>query len=145
MTNSQLLTQGADFDSTRALEIPTRAERVVETAPDAFIGFDFECRIIDWNAQASAVFGLSREAAIGRPLWATILAPVSYEAQCRGKIRFQNAPDAPAGRHRLEILARHRDGHEFPIEITISGPLRSTTGESFGAFVREISKRTQHE
>lgn len=146
MTNSQLLRQGEDFDSPPEIQVgPTRAERVVETAPDAFIGFDFETRIIDWNTQASAVFGLSREAAIGRSLWATILAPASYEAHCRGKMRFQNCPDAPAGRHRLEVSARHRDGHEFPIEITIIGPLRSIAGESFGAFVRDISKRKQRE
>ena len=50
MTNSQLLTQGADFDSTRALETtPTRAERVVETAPDAFIGFEIVLEMELWN------------------------------------------------------------------------------------------------
>src|SRR5215471_2411706 len=146
MTNSQLLNQNEDLGSTPVSQtMPTRAERIVEAAPDAFIGFDFECRIIDWNEQATAVFGLTREAAIGRPLWATILAPASYELQCRGKMRFQNCPDAPAGRHRLEVSARHRDGREFPIEIMIIGPLRSATGESYGAFVRDISKRKQRE
>src|SRR5205814_4948832 len=102
-----------EADAARApLALKTRAERIVETAPDAFIEFDLDSRILDWNTQATAVFGWPREAAIGRSLWATILTQSSYEAHCRGKIRFQNSVDAPAGRHRLEVSARHRDRSE---------------------------------
>ena len=145
-TNSHMLSQGREFEATGSrLESRTRAERIIETAPDAFIGFDLDTLIVDWNTQATAVFGWSREAALGRSLWATILSKPCYEAHCRGDIRFQPPGEAPAGRQRLELSARHRDGHEFPVEITISGPLRSATGEFFGAFLRDISKRKKRE
>src|SRR5437762_1464086 len=132
--------------ATRPLfETKGRAEKIVETAPDAFIGFDLDSCIVDWNAQASAVFGWSREAAIGRSFWGTILTQPCYEAHCQGKIRFQRIVDAPVGRHRLELSGRHRDGREFPIEITICGPMHSATGDFFGAFARDISERKKHE
>lgn len=145
-TNSHIFRQRKEFEAAGSrLEGNTRAERIVETAPDAFIGFDLDSLIVDWNTQATAVFGWSREAAMGRSLWATILTQHCYEAHCRGDIRFQNSGEAPAGRHRLELSARHHDGHEFPVEITITGPLRSATGEFFGAFLRDISKRKKRE
>src|SRR3954470_12173934 len=146
-TNSYMLSQQyREFEATGSgFESRTRAERIIETAPDAFIAFDLDGLIVDWNTQATVVFGWSREAAMGRSLWSTILTQPCYEAHCRGNIRFQNSEEVPAGRHRLELSARHSDGHEFPLEITISGPLRTATGEFFGAFLRDISKRQKRE
>ena len=136
----------AEAHATRHLSaLKARAERIVETAPDAFIGFDLESRIVDWNTQATALFGWSREATIGRSIWGTIMPTRSYEAHCQGTYCFQNTGEAPAGHHRLELSARHRDGHEFPVEITISGPFRSATEDFFGAFLRDISKRRKRE
>ncbi|HYP47961.1 MAG TPA: response regulator, partial [Thermoleophilaceae bacterium] len=37
----------------------------------------------------------------------------------------------------------HRDGHEFPLELTIS-PLATPAGYSFNAFLRDITERKRH-
>ncbi|HEX3872098.1 MAG TPA: response regulator, partial [Pirellulales bacterium] len=42
----------------------------------------------------------------------------------------------------VEINALHRDGHEFPVELTIS-PIRMGSTWLFSAFVRDITKRKQ--
>src|SRR5580765_6529279 len=88
-TNSHVLSQRREFETSGSrLESHTRAERIIETATDAFIGFDLDGCIVDWNTQATAVFGWSREAAMGRSLWATILTQHCYEDHCRGNISF---------------------------------------------------------
>ena len=41
---------------------------------------------------------------------------------------------------RLELTALHRDGHEFPVELTIS-PIEMEQGFAFNAFLRDITDR----
>jgi signal transduction histidine kinase len=40
---------------------------------------------------------------------------------------FHDTGEAPVVNQRLELMALHRDGHEFPIEITITWPMRVET------------------
>ena len=40
------------------------------------------------------------------------------------------------------LYAAHVDGHEFPIEITISTPMRAAKGYFFGAFLRDMTDPT---
>ena len=54
--------------------------------------------------------------------------------------RFHQTGEAPIVNRRLELRGLHRDGHEFPIEITVTTPMRAGRG-FFGAFVRDISER----
>src|SRR5262249_12524300 len=66
-----------------------RAEHIVNTAPDAFVGIDLESRIIIWNLQAVETFGWSAEEAIGRTLFDTILPAEYREEHRRGMQRFR--------------------------------------------------------
>ena len=43
---------------------------IIDTALDAFVQMDENGSIVDWNPQAWAIFGWSREEAIGKPPWA---------------------------------------------------------------------------
>ena len=117
----------------------------LDDALDAFIGIDAESRIVAWNVQAAATFGWSAEEAIGRMLWDTIIPPAYRDAHQRGMERFRKTGQAPVVSQRLELSALHRDGREFPVEITISGPIRNTTSYFFGAFLRDISQRKNRE
>ncbi len=45
---------------------------------------------------------------------------------------------------RIEITALHRDGHEFPVELTISA-ISGVGTRRFAAFVRDITKRKRSE
>jgi PAS domain S-box-containing protein len=122
----------------RASEEKTRL--IVETAFDPFIAMDSEGLIIDWNAKASATFGWSREEALGRPLAETIL-PVQYrQAHTEGLKRFLATGQGPVLNKRIEITALRRDGHEFPVELTIA-PLRWEHKDIFSAFVHDITER----
>src|SRR5215813_1928477 len=114
---------------------------VLETAPDAFIGIDLHGCIVTWNAKATQTFGWTAEQAIGVPLWDKIIPPVLGD----GLEHFRETGEGPSANLRMEVTARHRNGREFPVELTISGPIQSEKGEFFGAFVRDVSERRERE
>jgi PAS domain S-box-containing protein len=121
------------------------ARLVVDTAHDAFIGMGSDGRIVSWNAQSEATFGWSRVEAIGRPLVETII-PVAYrEAHLAGMRWFLESGEAPVVGRLIELAGLHRNGREFPIEITISRPIRRGDGFFFGAFLRDISDRRRRQ
>ncbi len=118
-----------------------RAHMILDTAHDAFIGMDAASRIVQWNAQAEQTFGWTRTEAIGRSLVETIIPPAFRDAHLRGMARFLATGEAPVVNRRLELRGLHRTGREFPIEITITSPMRRDDGYFFGAFLRDISDR----
>jgi PAS domain S-box-containing protein len=122
-----------------------RAHLILDTAHDAFVGMDADSVITTWNAQAEKTFGWTRQEAIGRNLADTIIPPAYREAHLAGMKRFFASGEAPVVNRRLELSALHRDGREFPIEITITSPMRRDNGYFFGAFLRDISDRLQHD
>ena len=122
-----------------------RAHLILDTAHDAFVGMDADSRIVSWNAQAEKTFGWTREEALGRNLAETIIPPAFREAHLKGMKRFLATGEAPVVNRRLELRGLHRNGHEFPIEITITSPMRRDDGYFFGAFLRDISDRLERD
>ena len=45
---------------------------------------------------------------------------------------------------RIELMALHRDGREFPVEMTVT-PVKVRGGFTFNAFMHDISERKQVE
>jgi len=121
-----------------------RTRLIVESALDAVITLDAQGLITGWNPQAETIFGWSREKAIGRRLAETIIPPQYREAHHRGLQHFLATGEGPVLNKRIEITALHRDGHEFPVELTIS-PLRSGETFTFSAFIRDITERRRAE
>jgi PAS domain S-box-containing protein len=118
--------------------------RIVDTAHDAFVAMDETGRISAWNPQAEATFGWTEQEALGRNLSETIIPARYRSAHNRGLQRFaQTGKGALFGR-RVELEARHRDGHEFPVEFTISAVKVGGT-YTFNAFLHDITERKQAE
>jgi len=126
-------------------ESEARARLIVDTAHDAFIGMNSKGNIVLWNAQAVATFGWTREEALGQSLGDLIIPPAFREAHKKGLRRFLESGEAPVVNQRLELTALDRTGREFPIEITITIPVAFEGSYFFGAFLRDISERRQHE
>jgi len=126
-----------------ALELASsesRTRRIIETAHDGFVSIDGEGIIIDWNPRAEAMFGWSREEALGRELAETIVPPEERSAHRRGLRRIAGGGESTLLGTLIELVAVHRDGHEFSVELTISS-MPSADGDVFNAFVRDISTR----
>ncbi|MBC8117053.1 MAG: response regulator, partial [Candidatus Saccharimonas sp.] len=117
---------------------------ILDSAYDAMVAMDSSGRIVDWNRQATATFGWSREEALGRVLAETIVPPAYREAHSRGLARFLATGEGPVLNQRIEVSALRRDGREFPVELTITHVHVEQT-DLFYAFVRDITERRQSE
>ena len=129
----------------RVAESEARARMIVDTAHDAFIGIDSAGDIVAWNAQAERTFGWTRDEVLGRNLAQTIVPPAFRDAHNNGMRRFHKTGEAPVVNQRLELTALDRFGHEFPVELTVTSPLRVADGFFFGAFLRDISDRRERD
>ncbi len=115
---------------------------IVETALDAVVSMDERGRITGWNSQAEAVFGWTEAEVTGQSVAATII-PSSYRtAFQQGLKRFLETGESAVLNKRIELIAVHRDGHEFPIELSVA-PIKSQDAVSFCAFARDITSRQQ--
>jgi len=117
-----------------------QTREILDTAHDAFISMGENGRIVDWNPQAEATFGWSSAEAIGRDLADTISPPVHRAAHRRGMAHYLSTGEGPALMQRLELSALHRDGREFPLELTISAQ-PAAEGCRFHAFARDVTER----
>ena len=125
-------------------ESERRMRLIIDTAYDAFVAMDAEGRIVDWNPQAEVAFGWSRDEALGRTLADTIIPHRYRAAHNEGLRHFLATGHGPVLNRRIEITALHRNGREFPVELTIS-PIRLGDTYLFSAFVHDITNRKQVE
>ncbi len=129
-------------EAIRASEERTRL--IVETALDAVITMDAGGVITDWSPQADAIFGWTREEVLGRSLAETIIPHKYREAHRRGLNHCLATGQSPVLNKRIELIALHRDGHEFPVELSIT-PIRTGDIQVFSAFVRDVTDRKRAE
>ena len=112
---------------------------LLEMSPDALVGVGGDGGIVLVNGRTEGLFGYTREELVGRPV--ETLIPGRFRGN-HGKNRDEYFAD-PTTRAMgvgLELFARHKDGHEFPAEVSLS-----TTDTDAGliavAAIRDISKR----
>lgn len=125
-------------------ESEARTRMIIETALDAVIVMDDHGRITDWNAQAQTMFGWPPEEAIGQSLSSLIIPPQDRQSDEHGLKRFLETGQGPVLHRRIELTGRHRDGHEFPVELSVS-PTRIAEKYTFSAFVRDVTEQKQAE
>ncbi|HEY6973868.1 MAG TPA: PAS domain S-box protein, partial [Nitrospiraceae bacterium] len=124
------------------LQSQERNRAVVDTALDGVITIDASGLITDWNAQAEKMFGWSRADVLGRRLSETIIPPRDREAHEQGLRHFLGTGESHILNRRIEVLALHRDGHEFPVELAVS-PARIGEAYFFSAFLRDITEQKE--
>jgi PAS domain S-box-containing protein len=121
-----------------------RTRLILDTALDAVVMIDGQGSITDWNPQAERIFGWTKPEVIGRELAETIIPLQHREAHERGFRHYLNTGVGPLLRKRIEITALHRDGREFPVELSIT-PVGFGNQVYFSAFVRDITERKHAE
>jgi diguanylate cyclase (GGDEF)-like protein/PAS domain S-box-containing protein len=129
----------------RVMERLKESERhlqvIIDTSPSAVITADESGMISGWNRKAQEIFGWSHDEAIGRTLAATIIPRRYRELHQRGLSRFIETGEGRLLERPTELSALHRDGREFPIEISVSPTSRAGSRVGFVAFVTDISLR----
>lgn len=128
------------------VESNERIRKLIESANDAVVSIDADSNVIDWNGQAERMFGWSREEAMGKQIQSMIVPPKFRGLHGRELKRYLDTGKSKLINNSTEFTARHRDGHEFDIELSV---WQVPTGQqfTFSAFIRDISerKRAEHE
>ncbi|MBW8459025.1 MAG: EAL domain-containing protein [Thiobacillus sp.] len=125
-------------------EDKARLRAILDSALDAVVQMNREGIITGWSSQAENIFGWSREEALGRVLSETIIPPQYREAHTQGLKRFLFAGEGTILNPRFEVAGLHRDGHEFPVELSITAV--NTAGEcEFNGFIRDITQQKESE
>ena len=116
----------------------------IENALDAVVTMEADGKISGWTAQAETMFGWSRGEVLGEELAQIIVPPQYRDAHRQGLAHYLNTGEGPVINKRIEIHALHRQGHEFPVELTVS-PFTSRGKKTFSAFIRDITQRKRNE
>lgn len=92
---------------------------VINTANDAFIVIDTDNTIILWSKKAEKIFGWTQEEVLNKKLHDFIIPNRSQDNNRNYNIfGLKNAKNLLE--NAIQINTLHKEGHEFPIEITIN-------------------------
>ena len=129
---------------TALLQSQERNRAIVDTAYDGVITLDSTGIVTDWNVQATAIFGWPREEMLGRVFSETIISDQDRQVYEQGISEFLRTGTGAILNRRIEIVTRHRDGREIPVELAVSS---AKIGEAyiFSAFIRDITDRRRAE
>ena len=117
----------------------SRTSFFLERIPRAYLAFDAAGKVVDWNTRAAAQFGWL--GANRRRLGLNQL----LERESANELReLLEAWSPETEGQRKELLAHHRSGHSFPIELVIAR-MQDGPEALYGALVEDISGRRRTE
>jgi PAS domain S-box-containing protein len=120
-------------------ESEERYRVVSDTAPDAIFTIDEDSRILFCNPAVERVFGYRPEEMVGQKL--EMIMPERLRAAHRAAIdRFLRTRTRHIAWDGVELPGLHRNGHEFPVEISF-GDWTSGSRTIFTGYARDITER----
>jgi len=121
-------------------ERDAKTRRIIDSALDAVLSIDEHGSVTEWNAQAETMFGWKRNEAVGQTL-SELFIPERYrDGHDKGLQHFLSTGERPLLNRRIEITALHRNGTEFPVEVSIA-PYQIDGKWEFSGFVRDITEK----
>jgi hypothetical protein len=142
------LSTARDITGERAMEAALRESRetalaLFENAAQGILWIDAEGTILSFNAMAERMFGYRREEIVGKNL--ELLMPEKFaEAHRRHQGAYFKKPKSRPMGVGMDLVARRRDGSEFPVEISLSH-IATANGTMAVAFVNDVSERHRSE
>lgn len=116
---------------------------VALSAFEAIIIIDENGKIVFWNKAAEKCFGYTEEEA-SRMNLVEIMPERFRSLHLSGKRRYLETGQSKVMGMLLELFGLHKDGHEFPIELSIS-TWKTDEGVFFGGIIRDITQRKKTE
>jgi PAS domain S-box-containing protein len=125
------------------LKAESRFRELLEAAPDAIIEVESDGKIILINAAAEEIFGYAREELLGQAVELLIPEKGRSNHYSHRAGYWANPVTRPMG-FGMTLLARRKDGSEFPVEISLS-PVQTDDGFRVTAIIRDVSAKKKAE
>lgn len=114
---------------------------LIDAAPDAMVVVDDDGMLVLVNERATQLFGWTADELIGQPV--EILIPDALrETHREHRAGYRKAPSRRMMGQGRELVARHRDGHHIPVEVSLS-PHETHLGPVVSAALRDITEQRE--
>lgn len=116
------------------------AQSIIESALDAFVQTDERCVVLNWSPHAEALMGWTRAEAVGVSVAQLVFPEAQRVTHQQWVDQFLREASGETSGGRYETALRHKDGHEFFAEISLTA-LRRADGYIINAFIRDITAK----
>jgi PAS domain S-box-containing protein len=114
LRDAELSAKVAELEATEALK-----SSIFDNAMAALVTTDETGHVVEFNPAAAAMFGLSREQALGRSVAEVMIPPRLRAAHEAGMARVTAGGEQRVMGRRVEMPALRADGSEFPVEMVL--------------------------
>lgn len=116
---------------------------LLESAPDAMVIIDEQGKVAIVNAQAENMFGYERNEILGHTI-ETLLPERLRTQHVSHRNAFIADPKLRPMGEGMNLVARRKDGSEFPVEISLS-PVNAAGGRFVSSVIRDVTERKRME